>query len=194
MERWNCFPRLPFHPQVLLQLKFNLPKGNASLSFPAQSFLPSGFTLFVSASLPPSHQDSNTWSPNHSYCPRLPPFPLHQELQHPTGVSPLSTPTLQPSGTGVLWSLPSLMQVTAKTFQWSPLPSVPPASALLHHRIHLPKVLLCFSRRHRDLFDLTPCTFSQCLQLETQSDASFSISEFILSHALSRAHFFLLFL
>lgn len=50
------------------------------------------------------------------------------------------------------------MQVTAKTFQRSPLPSVSPASALLHHRIHLPKVLLCFSRRRRDLFDLTPCT------------------------------------
>lgn len=65
-------------------------------------------------------------------------------------------PTLHPDGTTVLWASPSLMQITAKTFCF-PCLLLLPASALLHHQIHLSKVLLWLFRPWlKDLLDATP--------------------------------------
>ena len=145
----------------------------------------------------PCHRDSNPWSPNRSNYPRL----LSSPLRQPAAASYKCVPFVRLCSSSLWHQCPLILTISyvnycknlptiSLAFCSSCLSSVtPPASPFQSASVTGP-----LSGSETSLTRLDSLHFSQCLQLKTQSLVAFSISEFILSHALSRAYFFLLFL
>lgn len=159
-ERGNCFPRLPFHLEVLLQLKFNSPKGNASLSFPAQSFLPLWLYSFYKCISTLPITKTPTAGVQTKLLPQTSPFPA------PLGAaaSYRCVPFVCPYSSSLWHQCPVILTISYASYCKN-LPAVSLAFCSSLPQLcyiiafTLPTCFFdCFSLRLRDLFDWTPCT------------------------------------
>ena len=89
------------------------------------------------------------------------------------------SPIFYPYGTSVLCSSPSCIWITAITFQYTPLPGVPPgpSSAITIRFTSLKYFSDCFTPCLKNLLDLPNCTF-QCLQLKLSLQSPFLYMSF----------------